>query len=494
MSGAKRAVWEWALRLVVPLAVLIAVLAVFFGEEMSIDHEVSLFSGAARRGAPLPVRAVVLTGLERPEGPELVSLPVEVTLRATDGRTLVEAHLGASPAGGADGVLTIPDDAPDVVELRAVARLEDRGVATATRRLDLREHPAPATLEGRLAHGTAHFSEGPIELTYEGPAPSVLSSRVVGGACVPETPCEILVHVGAPAALVRFAPSPAVGLGAAPDAPTEGLARLVVTVHGPEAQVLLEAVRDDLVVARRAVRLPVALATPSLVVDDRLHVPEGGAPTTRVEVLGDRPGVIVDAWADGEWEATSSVTPRDTPFEPPLTLRPGLHLLQVRTDPFSSTRAATRFVATRDLSLDAALARLAALGADRPDEVPPGPDALRFAWSAASLETGHYELPAPIRGFDQDRAALDGRQRTLRIAALVAMTLGIVVLVLVFVRRGVDAAREAQQIMAATGDPELSSDRHRRRTLLSALLIVATVTLAFVAAGAMIVARARLLE
>ena len=78
-------------------------------------------------------------------------------------------------------------------------------------------------------------------------------------------------------------------------------------------------------------------------------------------MLGDRPGVIVDAYADGLWEATSSVTPRDTPFEAPVALAPGLHLVQVHTDPFSSARSATRFVATRGVSLDAALARLADL-------------------------------------------------------------------------------------------------------------------------------------
>ncbi len=485
---------DWIVRLGVPLAVLVTVLAVFFGEELGVDHEVSLFTGAARRGHPMPIRAVVLTGLHRPEGPALASLPVDVTLRAPEGAELGRTRLGASPAGGADGAIAIPADAPDVVELRAVARLEGRGVATATRRLDLREVPAPETLEGRLAHGTAHFSEGPIELTFEGPAPSVLATRVVGGACVPEHPCEVLVHVGAPGARVRFAPSPAISPGAAPAAPTAGLARLVVTVHGPEAQILLEALKDDLVVARRAVRLPVALATPGVTIADRLRVPDGGAPSIHAMVLGDRPGVIVDGYAEGRWIATASVTPRDTAFEPPLALGPGVHLLQVHTDPFTATHAATRFVATRAVSIDRALAALAALGGDLPEEVPPGPDELRFAWSAASLEVGHYELPAPVRGYEQDLAALVARQRLLRTVALVAMGLGLVVLVLVFLRRGISAALEAQRVMEATGDPELASARHRRRTLLSALAIVATVVLAFLAAGAMIVARARLLE
>lgn len=495
MSGGRlERLRDWTVRLGVPVAVVVAVMAVFFGEQLGIDHEVSLLTPAAVRGEALPVRAVVLGGRSRPAGPQILSLPVDVSLLAADGRVLVTRRLPASPAGGADGSVPIPADAPDSVVLRAIARLDGRGVATASRRFDLRRPARPEALLGRVAHETAHFSLGPIELTFEGPAPSVLEPRVVGGACVPEAPCEIVVHVGAPAARVRFAPSATITPGAALDEATEGLARLELTVHGPEAQVELEALAGERVVARRAIRLPVALATPGLVVEDRARVAPGRAPALRVLVLGDRPGVIVDAYAGGRWRATGSVAPRDGPFAAPIALEPGVHLLQVHTDPFSSSRAATRLVATRDVPAADALRALAALGGDPPEAIPPGPDELRFAWSAASIEAGHYELPAPVRGYEADRAALEARQRTLRVAALAAMALGLLVLVVVFLRRGVGAALEAQRVMEATGDPELASARHRRRTLLSALALVGTMLLAFLAAGAMIVARARLLE
>ncbi|MBX3269348.1 MAG: hypothetical protein KF729_03755 [Sandaracinaceae bacterium] len=495
MAGRLARAREWAIRLGVPLAVLAAVLAAFYGELLGIDDEISIVIGQARRGRPLPVRALVLAGIARDEGPELVSLPVELTLRATDGRVLVAAPLAPSPAGGADGVVGIPPDAPDALVLVAVARREGRAVARVTHAISLARAPAAPALVGRLAHSTAHFLEGPLELTVAGPEPSALAARVAGGACVPEARCEVLVHVGAPAALVRFAPSPAITVHETPRAPTDGLTGVVVEVHGPEAHVVLEAVRDGAVVARRALQLPVALATPGLAIEDRARLARDRAPVLSVHALGDRPGLVVDAYdAEGYWIATGSVPRADAPFPAPFALGPGVHRLQVRADPFSAARAASRVVASDDVPLERALAALHALGGDPPDAVPPGPPALRFAWAAAAVEVGHYELPEPVRGYEQDRAAHEARQRTLRLAALVAMGLGIAVLVVALMRRGIDAALEAQRVMDATGDPELQSARHRRRTLLSAATLVGAALCAFVAAAAMVVLRARLLE
>jgi len=487
---------DWTARLGLPAAVLIILLAVFFGEQISIHHELSLLApSSAVRGQSLPVRVMVLTDLAATTGPRIVSLPVDVTLRANDadGPVLLEQRLEASPAGGADGVIQVPSDAPSTVVLRAVGHLEGRGVATVSRVFELDEPGAGAEMVGRLAQATAHFSEGALELVPWQVAPSILTSRVVGGACVPESPCELLVRVGAPAALIRLAPTPAITVHQSPSSPAEGLVRVVFTVHGPDAEVTVEASRDSVVVARRSVRLPVALATPGLVVRQRLRPPT----ELELNLVGEPPGLIVDAYAGGRWLQTGSIVPGDGPIAMPFGLDgpspSGLWRLQVRTDPFSARRAASR-IFLGGLDVDEGIAELNRL-ADAPDASPPdGPDELRFAWAAAAMEIGHYDLPETTRGFREDQDTLDQRRRTLRLAALVAMVLGLLVLAVLLLRRGFGAAREAQRVMEATGDPALASASHRRRTLLSALAIVATMLLAFVAATAMIIARAHLLE
>lgn len=488
-----RRIADWSVRLGLPLAVLATVMAVFFGERLGIDHELQLFTPPhAEAGELLPVRIVLLTGLARPSGPRLASAPVGLTLRGPDGEVLAEATLAASPAGGADGAIRIPEDAPRRVALRAVARVEGRGVATATRSFELGRGERVAELGARTAHAMQHFELGDVEVVGDAVPPSRFAVRVVGGACVPETTCEVLVWVGDPRAAIRVAPAASIAIEASHDEETSGLARVALTVHGPEARVMLEALRGSVVVARRSVRLPIAFATPGLTIDDRIGDENA---VLSVTALGDRPGVIVDAYRRGVWRRTGSVELTGAPFALPFeALGSGVWRLQVRTGPFSSAPSASRFVAV-GIDADEAVARLQRLAGEHEGaEVPAGPDELRLAWAAAALETEHRELPAAVRGLEADHEALVSRRRTLRIAALVAIVLGLIVVIVVFLRRGVDAALEAQRVMEATGDPELASARHRRRTLLSALAIAATGLLAFLGAAALIVARAHLLE
>jgi hypothetical protein len=309
---------------------------------------------------------------------------------------------------------------------------------------------------------------------------------------VPDVTCEVLVWVGEPSAAVRIAPSAAITINAADDEERSGISRIALTVHAPEAQLTLEALRDGVLVARRSLRLPVALATPGLTIEERFG-PDLGE--LRVSVLGRPPGLIIDAYQLGTWRRTGSVAPSGQPFAAPFeALGAGVWRIQVHTDPFTSERSASRMILVGS-DVEGAIEELEELGGDaRGAGEPSGPPALRFAWHAAALEADHRQLPPVVRGLERDLAALEFRRRLLRIAALVALLLGLLVLGVVFLRRGIDAALEAQRIMEATGDPELASARHRRRTLLSALVVVATGLLAFIGAAAMIVARARLLE
>jgi hypothetical protein len=391
--------------------------------------------------------------------------------------------------------VTVPSDAPSELALEAVAHVDGEPVASVVRPLEITGEPPAAELVGRRAHGVRLFDPGPVEPVGDAVAPSPLEVRIAGGACVPEARCDVLVHVGVPPAAVRIAPTELVDVEAPSEtAETSGIVRLPVVIHGPEGHVVLEASRGGEVVAERELQLPVALATPAVRLDRRV-VPEGEAPRLRVSVLGDRPGVIVDAYRAGGWAATGSMAPPEGEVDAPFgALPPGLWRLQVRTDPFSARHAAQRLVAVGVAvgDLDDAMARIGRLGGDA--TAPPGPPEDRFAWAAASVEMGHRALPAAVSGFSADQARLEARQAKLRLAALVALVLGLLVLGVVLARRGVESALEAQRVMEATGDPELTTARHRRRTLLSALAIVATVLLAFVGAAALIVARAHLLE
>lgn len=486
-----RRVADWGVRLGLPLAVFAVVLAVFLSERAAVSHELQIVAPpAAARGARMPIRALLFGGLDGPAVPELRSAPVSVRLLEGE-RVWAETELTPSVAGGAEGHVTVPADAPDALRIEAVARLDGAPVASVARALPVADERPVAERTGRMAHAVQHFEPGSVEAVGDAIPPHPFEPRVAGGACVPEAPCDVLVHVGDPPASVRLMGHERAEVGP-PSTPSEtrGLVVLPVTIHGPEGHVVLEARRAGTTVARRPLQLPVALATPAVAIEARAIAP-GEAPRVAVEVLGDRPGVILDGYRDGAWAATGSMAPAAGTVEAPIALpEPGLWRLQVRTDPFGAPRAAVRMLAVGDP--EAAREAVAALDGD--PRAPEGPSDLRFAWAAASVEMGLRVLPPAASGVEADRERLEERQKVLRIAALIAMLLGTIVAGALVLRRGVEAALEAQRVMEATGDPELTSARHRRRTLLSALAIVATLLLAFLGAAALIVARARLLE
>ena len=477
-TGAR--IGAWVLRVVVPLAVFAVVIAVFFGERMSIDHELQLIApDEVAPGDPLPLRGLLFGNLEAMSGPELLGAPVEVTLEDADGTVHARTELRPATAGGSEGGLDVPASILGTYALHAVALIGDAPVASTRRRLEVRASPARAPRIGRPATELQQLAIQPIEALADQVPPSRFDVRVIGGACVPEQPCALLVHVGNPAASIALA-------GSEEDtALSAEIVRLEVTVHGPESRVVLEARRDGLAVARRTVQLPVALATPSLQIDSHQSRPS----ELEVHVLGDRPGIIVDAFAGGRWMHTASVPPSDDPFPLPFALGDGVWCIQARADPYSGERAAVRYVVIGDV--DDPNGRITALGGV--GAAPSGDDELRFAWAATSLEAEVFVQPPGASGFAADQERVASRQNTLRTAALIAMAFGIIIAVLVFLRRGIDSALVAQRVMDATGDPELMSARHARRTLLGALALVFTVALAFIGAFALITLRAHLL-
>ncbi len=473
----------------VPVAVFAVVLAVFLGERASIDHELQLIApAAAPPGGTVALRAFPFERLQAIDGPYLASVPVEVRLVDADGRVRARVELSPALAGGAEGALALPDGVRGALTLEAIARLDGEPVASARAPIEVGADAPLAPLEGRLATELQRLALGPVLPTADPALP--LEVRVEGGACIPEQPCRVLVDVGEGPTTVELEPSASVTPSPAPQ-PVRGLVARAAVVHGPEGRTELVARRQGVEVARRSIQLPVALATPAVVVSERL-LEAGQSVRLAVQLLSPRPGVALDVYRDGRWTVAASVAPSGDAVDASI-LEPGLHRLQVHVDPFRSDRAAVRVVAVREPGEtdEAALARVAAaLGQPLP---PPGPMDLRLAWLTASDEDAMHIVPPPVSGLADDQARLEARRALLRTAALVALALGLLVAAVLFSRRGVEAALQAQRVMDATGDPELTSRQHRRRTLLSALAIVATVLLAFLGAAALIVARGRLL-
>lgn len=472
-----RRIADLVVRAGIPLAVVAVVIAVFLGERMSIDFALSVMVPRhVQPGASAPVRAYVL---EESEAGGIARLPIELELRDRRGRVIARARLRDSIAGGAEGAIEIPEDASGWIGVRAIARDGGEIVATSETSIRAVSDPPALPLRPRTARALAQFALGEIE-TLAGPAPSPFDVRIAGGSCVPEARCDVLVLLGDPTTTVAIAPD-----GITIEPPRHGpISVLPMVVHGPEAEIALVASRAA-PIARRTLRVPIALATPALTIARRVGA--SPRPRLRAEVLGDRPGVIVDAYQDGQWRHTGSFRPGARDVALPYELEPGLWRLQVHTDPFSSARSAVRTIVVHapGSSPDQAIR---ALG-----DAPGGPEE-RLAWLSAEHEDAIIPLPPSINGYTADLERLEARQRVLRSAAGAALLIGILIAAILFFRRGVDAAKVAQRVMAATGDPELASARHRRRTLLSALAIVATVLLAFVGAAALIAARAHLFE
>lgn len=475
-------------RVAVPLAVLAIVIAVFVGERIRIDHELQLVvPPAIAPGATLPARALLFEGIEDPAGPRFASAPVELRLLDSRGRVRARAELAPSPIGGADGTLEVPADLAGRLVVHAIARVAGEPVASVRTPIEVTRDPPEAPLLGRMAMPLQHFELGAIEGSAP---PEPFAVRVVGGACVPEQPCGLVVHVGEPAASIRVAPSASVTPGApSTEGETSGLVRLPVVVHGPEARAELLASRAGVEVGRRWLQVPVALATPALAPGPRIFA-QGQAVTLDVRTLGEPRAVVADVYRGGLWSRTASFAPARPGSIGALP--PGLWRVQVHADPFSAERSLVRTLLVRDRGESARAAVDRALAGR--DRVPPGAPELRLAWATARSEDRLYALPEGVSGRAADEARVEARRSTLRIAALLALVLGLVIAAVVFLRRGVGAALEAQRIMDATGDPALSSVSHRRRTLLSALLLVATLLFALLGAATLIVARARLLD
>jgi hypothetical protein len=495
-----------AATIVLPAGAAIAVLAVATDSSRQIDIELHLIApDQARPGEALPIRALLFRGLRRPEGAELARGDVEIALRARDRRVIARTRLSPSFAQSLEGALRLP------ASFRGSARIEARAqsngeTAYAERWLWIDPGAPGLAWHARDLAPLQSFAAAPVRVEAGQIAPAALDARVAQGACVPEQTCELLVHVGEPAAALRaLASASAVpdAHSAQPSPATSGVVRVRVTTHGPEAQMTLRAERAGDLVATRALRLPVALGMAALRAPPRVL----DAPARpRIGLASDERGCIADAFLEQRWlhsAALRACRDESLPFE----LAPGLWRLQLRRDPFASESASAFAVYVRGAGEDGAsvLRRIAAAALQRDPHdalaqaVAKDPSAFgaelepTAAYLLAVLDAGVIALPPPVSSYPRAVArALLERERLRALSVLVlaacAVALGLLVL-----QRGLRAAAEASRVMEAAGEEPRRLERQRARMALHVLATVTSLLLAFVAIAVYMIVRGRAL-
>lgn len=471
------------------------------------DHELQLLAPErAPAGAIVPLRAHLYAGLSRAEGPSLALAAVSVELRGPDSKPWARADLRPGFGNTLEGALRVPPNRSGNATLIARARYQgtalavERGLHIAGNNRAQPHASAPALRE---LPPLRSLSLGPLRALGPQP-PNALDARVRGGACIPEAPCELLVHVGEPAATVLAEASASVSTAGTQSSaePTSGVVALQVTAHGPEAELSLRADRDGAAVARRGVRLPLALGGNAFAqLPDVLAVHD---PLT-IAAYGTEPGCIVDAFADGRWARSGSLHDCRSPARAPFAdLEPGLWRVQLRRDRFTSNDAAVHslYVAQPGETPAEIVASLApaALALDPGDDfarrliaqpdADPTHQAGNTRYLLAVLDRYVATLPAASSSYAAAVLRLQATRGQLRRLGLLALAACGLTLAALLGQRGLDAAGQAAGVLAAAGSDPRTVQRARARVALRVLATLCALLLAFAAIAAYVVARA----
>ncbi len=488
------------MRVLAALSAAVALYALWSVERVDLDCDLQLAAPPeVRPGEAFAVRALVFCDLDALEGPRLVTPPVEVTELDREGRELMApVALSATPLATLDGVLLASEGA-DADRLLVAKAIHEGLTLTVKRALRVRKNGAPERVVPREAGPLQQYSLGRVRATGSEPAPDRMLPRVVGGACVPEVPCTIVVWVGAPAAALALR-SASVSVQKAPQGESEGLQTFVLTVHGPEAEISLEARRAGVLVAERALRLPVALG--------EVAMTSLGPRSLEMTFPPGRSAVTVDAFVDGRWAMTGVRT------EPSFQLEDGERLVRVqaRADRFTSDGAGARLLAGNALDARALieLAREArdedgvsqSWAQDLPDFARADPETAA-AFLLAPAEALRAQVPAPVSGRPAQLARLERTKVRMRYGVAGALALSAWLIALSVTRRGLLAVEQAQAILVqargrageqageARGDDDEgdAAPRERINARAKVLLMGLAVAAAFLAGALLIAAK-----
>lgn len=485
----------------VPAAIAVVMVSVLVGAPARVDVELQLqTSREVLPGSTLAVRGLFFTRLQAIEGPQLSPTQAQVEVLDPSQQVLATHPTRLGLGDTLEAQVPIDSSWRGPLTLRLSTRLDDTTVRV--------EQPCIVT-EGATAleaHPRAlrhlqQFSEGPIRPEPGAVAPSSLDVRVRGGACSPEMPCELLLHVGEPAAVIEVQHYGALEvITPPPTEPTADVVAFSVRVHGPEAELRIVAHVEGALVARRSFRLPVAQAMLPIALPQVLIAADATLPFERP---GGEAPCIVDLFHDERWVESTTFERCDRGV---LSTKasPGLWRVQTRDDAFGGDAGATRFFYVRDAGeSDAdvliALARSArgARGDDamarrvleRPALFAERDASGYAAWLLASLDDRVVELPPPTSSFPRALADLDRKRTQLRIYALVALLLTAIAAVSLVARRGLRASARARDILGEAGDEEAHSEGRRVRMTLTVIASAALIGIAFLVIALYVIAR-----
>ncbi len=484
---------------VVPVATAIVFIVVLAMETVEVRYDLQLItSPSVRPGSDVAARAFFFVPGDGVAPDRAEARDATLELLDADGVVVAEGHLmpatrnvpSVTEAGryGMDGFVTAPEAEGDYT-IRARVWEDETVIAHCEAPVIVRASPRQSPLAARPMMPMQQWRLLPVEST--GQAPSGMELRVRAGYCIPEEPCELLVWVGEPAAVVTLE-----GHGIDIDEPqsvveaTAGILRRQGTVHGPEARVTLVATRDGESVAHRDVQIPI--------VQSGVWVPEGSAicppPCERHLQNTSVEPVLVDFFRDGVWSVAATLPDDGRPFFE-IPLAPGVWRAQLRTDPFGVESAASHviYVGPEEGAVAAMKANLVMQGAEDAFTVAMPLDDVaaedQVAFAATLLEMDIVPLPQARSGRVQEDLGLGEDRSVARwIAALFVLAIGLFVAGWVM-RRGLVASAEARALMAEAGDTAAESRRNVwSMTLFVAGIVFATI-LAFAAAALLLLTR-----
>lgn len=502
---------EWALRVVLPLAVAALFIGMLVYERGASDVDVRIIAPLQiTPGEPFPVRVFVFDQVGTLQGPQLVERSARAGWGLPDQQPeRVSEPLSPAITLGLEGRLQLPQGATGRHVLYVDALLDEGETARVQRTVEVTETPDRIEPTTRVANDEMRYFLHPR--TGDAPEALQLEPRVPAGACVPELPCEVLVWVGgdAPAA-VDIAPSPGVRMLGDPPAATHGIARLHIVVSSLHAAVTFRATQDGAVVARRQMQTP--LAPGAVQVDAARYIlPAGSSPVVWGESVAGDTALAAELFRGGELGVLTGITsvplgedevgpPDEDPPEGATRLPPldtGLYHLQAHSSPFDTHSSGAAALCAYDPAhgerscvtalagaadarerQDAFAAAWRAGGDEGIAGISPE-DAFRFLSDARNIE--RYPLPPPSSGVQQAAFGVDRRVSLGRmaVAGLVAF-LGVIA-ALVVLRRSLAAAEEAGRVLEVATDlaeedhdrdaEEARIDRMRMTSYLAALLV-----------------------
>lgn len=453
------------LSIVLPSVIALVMLALVIAESETHAFELRVTAPASvAPGDPIPVRAELLSEMERPEGPEVVRAAVRARLLDERGREVARERLAPSALAGAEGQLRAPDRAG------AMTLVVESGRGLGDMRVERRitiGRPSPLERRARRTVATAP-ARSPIEAVGAAAPPSHLDLALENGLCVPEVPCRLFVRVGEPAAALHVEPGATVTVARTP-APAEraGLVDAEIVVRGPEPSLTLVATRDGAPVARREIGLPAGRGGVRLAAATRVLAPGARVRVTLTSFDGPRAAAI-DVLREGRWVGATSIDTRGAELGADVVLptTPGRYMLVARGDFVSNDATSNLVVAVGEPVDPLALGEASAAEEARVVVLPP------FTSAILQANTGAVQRLTTRRW----------------LAALVIVLCGALASVRVY-RRVQASSREARAILEAAGDDAAQSDAHLREDRRTAWIVAALVFTAFAFAAALVLSR-----